>query len=104
MAHAPEAVRAKRSSVSGGMRNGDPERRRRTGFRQGRANGTGPLQRREGSGFSIAAISTAIVLVWPSGGAGTGNQRQNEAQEHKNGQGYWYEHWIPGSVAVTEAL
>ena len=61
--------------------------RRRTGFPEGPAGGTDPS-----------------LLMCPGGDAGAGNQRHDEARQHKNCQGYWYEHCIPGSVAVTEAL
>jgi hypothetical protein len=44
------------------------------------------------------------LLASPGEYGGAGYQRQNEAQKHQNGQGYWYEHWILASVAVNEAL
>ena len=43
-------------------------------------------------------------LYGRSPSARAGNHRQNKAQQHKDGQGRCYEHWILDSVAVTKAL
>jgi len=63
-------------------------RQRQTHFRDGRPE-----------------MARTTSLLRPLGGdAGAGNQRRNETQQAQEGQGYWYEHWMLDSVAVTEAL
>jgi len=50
----------------------------------------------------IGATDPSLLMV-PGGDGGAGNHRKDEAQQHENGQGYWYEHCMLDSVADAEA-